>query len=470
MKPIATDTLLALIGRWSAGRGPLYLLLAGRLRQLIEAGELPDRTPLPPDRTLAAALAIGRSTVVAAYDVLRQEGRLTRTQGSGTRVSADLPKPGVVAARNPLFLHLLDTPDDGVLQLTCAGPDMPPPTLLDAHRSALTDLAAAGHIGLGYHPAGLPKLRAALADHYTARGLPTGPEQILVSTGAQQALALLTRLLVRPGDQVLTEAPTYPGALELFREANAVLRPIPVTAPGLDVDACDAALATGRPALAYLTASFHNPTGALLHDLARRRLARSAAAAGVPLIDDEALVGLGFRTLPAPMAAGAPAGAVITVGSLSKLVWGGFRIGWVRADAALIGQLARLKATHDLSGDLLAQLAATHLVPRYAELRRARVTALRASHDQLCAELTRQLPDWRFHPAEGGQTLWVRLPGADASLFSQTALRHGVAVLPGSAFDPTPASRDHIRIPYLANPDVITDAVTRLAAAWPLPT
>jgi DNA-binding transcriptional MocR family regulator len=454
------DALLALTGRWSAGRGPLYLLLAARLRQLIEAGELPDGCLLPPDRRLASALAVGRSTVVAAYDVLRQEGRLARVQGSGTRVRAEPVLPITDAGRNPLFAHLLDRPDDGVLHLTCAAPDELPPEFVLAHTRALAELTG----GLGIHPGGAPSLRQALADRYTARGVHTTPDQILVTTGAQQAIALLTRLLLAPGDTVLTETPTYPGAIELFRDAGAVLRTVPVAGAGLDVDAFAAAMRHDRPALAYLTPSFHNPTGSLLPAFERQRLGRIAGELRIPLIDDEVLVDLGFTERPVPVAAYAP--DVITVGSLSKLVWGGLRVGWIRAGTGTVARLARLRTMHDLGGNTLSQLAATHLVNDIDAVRRHRVTLLRERHDHLVALLRERLPDWRFTPALGGQTLWVTLPDTDASTFAQAALRLGVAVLPGSAFDPAGGGRAQLRVPFVSAPETLTDVVDRLAAAW----
>jgi DNA-binding transcriptional MocR family regulator len=453
------DALLSLTGRWSAGRGPLYLLLASRLRQLIESGDLPDGCLLPPDRRLASALAVGRSTVVAAYEVLRQEGRLERTQGSGTHVRAEPVAPTTDAGRNPLFAHLLDGADDGVLHLTCAAPQDLPPEFAAAHLKAIADITG----GLGIYPGGAPALRQALAARFTARGVPTTPEEILVTTGAQQALALLTRLLVAPGDTVLTETPTYPGAIELFREVSAVVQTVPAVGPGLDVDAFAAAL-RDRPALAYLTPSFHNPTGSLVPDHARHRLARTAAAQGVPLIDDEVLVETGFTDEVTPVAAFGP--HVITVGSLSKLVWGGLRVGWVRADGATIARLARLRTIHDLGGNTLSQLAAAYLLADLDAVRRRRVGLLRERHDHLVTALREHLPGWRFTPARGGQTLWVELPGTDAAVYAQTALRHGVAVLPGSAFDPAGGGRSYLRIPFVADPATLTDVVTRLAEAW----
>lgn len=448
MKPIPVDDLAGRLGRWSAGRGSLYLLLAARLRELIDEGSLPSGAVLPPDRALAAGLAVGRTTVIAAYDLLREEGRLTRRRGSGTWVS---PGGRAAAARaetaNPMFVNLLEPPD-GVLQFACAGPMAPPARLVEAQRRAVDRPVGDD---LGYHPSGHPALRAALAARYRDLGVPTDPAQILVTTGAQQALALLTRALVRPGDEVLVEAPTYPGALDLFREVGAVVRA-----------ADDLAGALGRrtPALVYAMPAFRNPTGSSLSPLERARLIRSAG--DVPLVFDEALAELDLTGAPTRP----PAAEAITVGSLSKVVWGGLRVGWVRADAGLVARLARFKAVHDLGSAVLDQLVAVELLADFDAVRADRVTALRQQHDHLCARLREELPEWRFTPAEGGQTLWVRLPDADAASYAQVALRHGVAVLPGASLDPTGGSADRLRVPFTAAPPVISGAVAALAAAW----
>ncbi|CAM5473444.1 aminotransferase-like domain-containing protein [Streptomyces narbonensis] len=468
LAPHTIDALVARLGRWSAGRGPLYLLLAARLRRLIDEGALPPGTALPPDRRLAVALAVGRTTVVAAYDTLRQEGRLVRRQGSGTRVAraALAPEqPRVTETSNPLFLHLLESPDDVIL-LSCAAPAQPPPELAEAYRSLVLPEA-----DLGYHPAGLGALRAAVAARYEARGVPTGPERILVTTGAQQGLSLLTRLLLAPGDGVLVEAPTYPGALDLFREAAAVPLPVAVGPDGVDVAEAVRVMERHRPALAYVVPRFQNPTGTVLPPLACRRLVEAANALGVPLVDDEVLADLAFD---GGGAAGDPAlalpsaayGEVISVGSLSKVVWGGLRIGWVRGPAPLIARLARLKALHDLGSDLPSQLAAVRLLGDYASVLATRTAAVRAGHDHLRAELARRLPSWSCAPTTGGQTLWVRLPHGDGVSFAQLALRHGVAVLPGATADALGGSLRHLRLHFLAPPEVLTEAVRRLAAAW----
>ncbi|MFI9507419.1 PLP-dependent aminotransferase family protein [Nocardia sp. NPDC052566] len=449
------------LGRWSSGRGPLYALLAARLRELIDDGELPPGTKLPPDRALATSLAVGRSTVVAAYDLLQSEGRIVRRQGSGTRVSGTASAtPDTTSA--PALLDLLE-PRSEVIGLACAAPDTPPPQLIESYHRILPVLAATTG-DIGYHPTGHPVLRRAVAEYYANRGLPTEPAQILVTTGGQQALSLLARAYLRPGDQVVLEAPTYPGALEAFREAAAVPRPLP-----LGLDGFAAAVRAHRPALAYVVPTYQNPTGAVLPTLARRALAEAADAHGVPLIDDEVRAELGFpgTHAPPPLAAFAPSSELqITVGSLSKIAWGGLRVGWVRASTATVARLARLRAVHDLGGNLPAQLAAADLLGNLPALREHSAAERAARHDHLRAELARLLPDWEVHPVSGGHTLWVRLPYGDGTSFAQAALRHRVVVLAGSGMDAGGGSTDHVRLHFLHPPHALSAAVQRLAAAW----
>jgi len=168
--------------------------------------------------------------------------------------------------------------------------------------------------------------------------------------------------------------------------------------------------------------------------------------------------------VPPPLAAYAD--GVISVGSLSKSVWGGLRIGWVRAPEPLIARLARLLAVHDLGGNVPAQLAAAELVPRLDELSARQAPARQARHDQLRAELARHLPSWDAPPVPGGQTLWVRLPHGDGTSFAQAALRHRVAILPGSGLDASGQCQGYVRLHFVAQPADLTEAVRRLAEAW----
>ncbi|NUW40112.1 aminotransferase-like domain-containing protein [Nonomuraea rhodomycinica] len=496
---VGIDDLVDLLGRWASGRGPLYLLLAARFRALVDDGVLPPGTPLPPDRTLARRLAVGRGTVVAAYDLLQQEGRVTRRQGSGTRV-APLELPASRSAdsvrANPLLLHILHPPD-GVSLLTCASPDRPPAVLAEAYEEAVGRLA--GLRDLGYQPAGNPELREAVAAYYRGRGLPTTAEEILVTTGAQQALTLLAGLLLAPGDTVLTQSPTYPGALEVFRHAAAVVRPVALapspafsgsepahslsaafsdpgpalspsaafSGPGPEPVPDLAAAIRERPSLVYTVPTASNPTGATLSAGERRRLARLAEEHDVPIIDDEVCAELCFSgETPPPVASYARGEQVITIASLSKVVWGGLRVGWVRAPAPLVSRLARLRAVHDLGGEVLGQVAAAALLRRLPEIRPARVRELRDGHDHLCAELAARLPSWSFERATGGQTIWVRIPRGDVDAFAQVALRHGVAVPPGRSFDPLGGHAEYMRLHFLFPREEQSRAVAGLAAAW----
>ncbi len=452
MRPIE---VVERLGRWSSGRGPLYVLLAARLRRLIDDGELPPGVLLPPDRALAGALAVGRTTVVGAYELLRSEGRITRRQGSGTRV-AGTPTSGAIenAPVDPIFLDSLESRDDDVLLAICAAPGDPPPQVAEAYARIVPELSRISG-DIGYYPYGHPLLRQAIADRYAGQGLPTAPEQVMVTNGGQQALSLLAHALLSPGDQVLVEAPTYPGALEAFREKGAVLRGLPVGLEGFEA-------AERRPAVAYVIPTYQNPTGSVLAPLARERLAR--AAADVPLIEDEVPADLGFPGTTRPMPLAAFSETVITVGSLSKSIWGGLRIGWIRAAVPLVNRLARIRAVHDLGGNVPTQLAAAHLVRQLDDLGRAE--DLKARHDHLRALLALHLPDWQVPTIHGGQTLWVRLPHGDGNSFAQTALRHGLAILPGAGLDVTGHSDAYVRLHFRARPDELTEAVSRLTTAW----
>jgi DNA-binding transcriptional MocR family regulator len=466
--PWPAERLVAQLGWWSAKRGALYRLLADALVELIDSGRLPARAALPPDRVLADRLAVGRTTVVAAYDLLRESGRLERHQGKGTWVAAagaDERSGGAASTTNPLFLAYLSSPDR-VLPLACTASHGPPPVLAEAYAAALAMLPVASR-GTGYHPLGHRALREAVAGRYETVGIATTPDQILVSNGGQQALALLARFLVSPGDRVLVPVPCYPGALEVFREAGADLVTVPASSAGLDVEAWIQAVNTTKPRAAYLNLTHHNPTGTTVPGLVRRRLAEVAAARGVALIDDTVLDELGFAgPMPVQGWAEGSGARIFTVGSLSKTVWGGLRVGWIRGGQTDIAVLAGLKAVSDLGGPVLEQLAASLLVPDLATIARQRGAELRQHHDHLRAELAAQLPEWEVSPVAGGQCLWVRLPETDATQFAQVAMRHGVVVLPGVSFAPDGQYGDRLRIPFTAPTNDLTDAVRALAAAW----
>ena len=214
----------------------------------------------------------------------------------------------------------------------------------------------------------------------------------------------------------------------------------------------------------YLMPSFQNPTGALMPEEARRQLARLIRATGVPLVEDDVHAGLALgRESPPPVAAYARDAPVITLGSLSKLFWGGLRVGWVRATPAAIAQLGRLKAVSDLGTSLLSQAVAVGLLAdleRIAEIRRREVGERFAA---LTGQLERSLPEWRWSEPAGGLSLWVRLPEGSAGELAQVARRRGVAIVPGSVMSATGSFDDFVRLPLDHEPDVLEEGVRRLA-------
>src|SRR3954471_683166 len=248
--------LAVLVGDLSADRPPRYAALAGRVRMLVAAGRVRLGPRLPAERDLAAALALSRATVTAAYARLREDGWAVARQGSGT--FAALPAGPHRGAWVPGPL------DDGTIDMAHAAPAAPA-SVPAAFAAALAELPR--HLpGHGYHPAGLPELRARIAARYTERGLPTTPEQVVVTTGALAGVSLALSLLLGPGRPLLVEQPTYPNALDAARGFGARLLPT-----ALDPEAPDEwpataarALRTVRPPAAYLVPDFANPTGRLL--------------------------------------------------------------------------------------------------------------------------------------------------------------------------------------------------------------
>lgn len=460
-----------LLGDWTTRDGPLYQRLAGAMRQAVSDGSLTRGDRLPAERTLAAALSVSRSTVVAAYDALRESGDVVSRRGSGTRV-ADRPaaragKDGRVRGgrANSVFQRLVDRPEDPISLAQAAEP--PPPELRDAVLAVVAHDLPALLADVGYHPAGLPALRAAVADHTSAQGLPTTPDQVLITTGAQQAIGLVAELYLQRGATVLVESPSWPGCLDVFRAHGAEVVGVPVDDDGIRPDRVADALRTYKPDLVYVMPTYHNPTGILTSTSRRRRLAELAADHDVPVLEDNAYGPSGTGRLPPPVGAFArDRGEVLTVGSLAKTVWAGLRIGWLRAERATIDKLARRKALADMGSPVLDQAIAARLLPRLATIAADRAAAATESRTRLESLLHERLPTWQWHQPDGGSALWIALPDTDAAVFAQLALRHGVEVVPGRAMDPTGAHDAYIRLPFTFPADILTTLVDRLERAW----
>lgn len=454
-------------------QGPLHRRLSDGLRELMDLGELPPGAFLPSERSLAGSLAMSRTTVITAYQSLQQEGRVERRQGSGTRVSTPQPGNGhreTVSTRflagdhaaAPFLNGPLATIDFSSAVLPCL--PLVAEVASSIGREEYLRLAAEHH---GYHPRGLPAFRERLARWYTDAGVPTTPEQILVTNGAQQALEIIVAGCVQPGDSVVVEDPTYRGAIEAFTRAGCRLRSVRVDEHGMDVPELATLTTTAPPRLIYVQSGVHNPTGAVLSRGRARSLVKLAAEHEIVLVEDTVLAGTVFEGTPVPpLASGATDGQILTIGSTSKLFWGGLRLGWIRGSVRAISRLAQLKGSTDLGTSLISQQIGVHLLDRADEAAEVRRAELIARRDQLIELLHTHLPEWTWTMPAGGPSLWVTLPGADTNHFAQVALRFGIAVLPGSAFSTAGRGADHTRLPYSVTPAAMAAGVHRLARAW----
>lgn len=452
---IPASRIAGLLGAWRRD-GTSHERLAVALRSLILDGRLPVDSRLPAERTLAAALGVSRATITAAYNQLRAEGYIESRQGSGSWVT--LPgghrsAPDAIVGGPGLDMRIAALPAPPVLEEVFAAASGELPRWLDHH---------------GYDPLGLPPLRRAIAARFEQRGLPTRPEQILVTNGALQALDLTIRAVFPRGRRALVELPSYPVALDALRGAGARLAPVPVTAGGWDVEALESVARVHRPALAYLMPDFHNPTGLVIDAAARRHALRALARAGTPVVVDETFAELNLDRVEMPVPAGAFGDrTTITVGSLSKAVWGGLRIGWARADPAVIHRLVAERARTDMASPLFEQLVAARTFERLDEILAERREVIRIRRAALVRALEDRLPDWRYALPPGGLFVWAELPAPISTSLALAASRRGLLLTPAPRFAAAGLLERHLRLPFTLAPEQLARAVEILADLVP---
>ncbi|MFI5612922.1 PLP-dependent aminotransferase family protein [Amycolatopsis sp. NPDC051903] len=458
MHRVAAAELARLLGAWR-GCGPtLPAALATTLAELVDSAVLPEAAVLPAQRQLARALGVARGTVATAYEQLAAGGRLTAAAGSGSRVRRRQPGgPGVAGGRLVSFTGAEPAPAD------LSSGALPGAGLTADALAALGPADLEPYLGTdGYFPAGVPRLRATIARLLTDDGVPTTPDQVLVTAGAQQAVWLVANTLVTPADLVVVEEPSYRGALEAFAGAGTRLRGIRWTADGIDRGHLRAAL-RHSPALLYCQPSVHNPTGERMPAAARAELGRLVTAAGLRTVEDRSSADLVFRgPVPAPgLAAHVPPELLVSIGTASKLFWGGLRIGWLRADAQTITRLTEARKAIDLGCSVVDQLLAAGLLRKIADARAARRALLTDRLESTVDVLGRLFPRWRWTRPAGGTGLWADT-GEDAVRLAQRALAAGVKLAPGPAFSAYDGFRSHLRLPLWHAPGELEPVLAAL--------
>jgi DNA-binding transcriptional MocR family regulator len=496
---------------------PLYIQIRNQLREMILEGTLSEGSRLPPERKMAAALGVNRSTVVNAYRELAADGLVEAHVGRGTTVCrppavspstplragavewpvGEAPRPerdeasGSEAAlthplvwneyfvsrpeggRDPLLrdlMALLTRSDTISFAAGIPAPELYP---LDDFRQAMTHvLKTAGQTLLqpcpieGYYP-----LRQTIAQRMAGRGVTVRAENILIVTGSQQGLDLIARAFLRAGDEVVVEAPSYLGALQIFGAAGARLLGVPLDREGMRLDVLENILIRYRPKLIYTLPTFQNPSGRTMTPRRRLRLLELARRHRVPVVEDDPYGELYYTDqAPSPLLALDQDGYVIYLSTFSKTLFPGLRLGWVAAPRPVIERLSQIKQLADLHCSTLIQGAVHEFCQRGALDRHLdHVRDLyRQRRDAMLAALAEYGPaGLEWDEPQGGFNLWCRLPpGLKARRLMAEAAQQSVALVPGEVFYPDGGGQEEMRLNFSCPPvALIEEGIQRLGAA-----
>jgi GntR family transcriptional regulator/MocR family aminotransferase len=474
---------------------PLYQQIEDYLRQGILLGSLAANTRLPASRQLARDLGVNRITVENAYGELETEGLIYSKMGSGTYVLSpepvlNFPKAGP-GVDWPLWQQTVNFQErigksnsaEKVLKKKDRHPDAISfaSGIGDAHlfpaeefRKALqTVMRRDGIAALDYgEPNGHAALRETIAHILASQGLQIQSKNILITAGSQQAISLVSQLLLKPGDIILVESPTYSGALDLFRALGFEVVGIPMDVQGMQVELLEKLLQQYHPKLIYTIPNFHNPTGTCLSGARRRQLIVLADRYNIPILEDDFVGDLRYegRTQPALKALD-PGGRVIYVSTFSKMLMPGLRVGFLATEGPIYDCLVNFKRVNDLATSTLVQraLEAYVTVGRYqAHLRRS-CQIFRKRRDAMISAIQNYLPTQvHLDPPQGGLFIWLQLPDdLSSEELLHLAWQEGVTFAPGTGFFPsTQDGRNWLRLNFVSQaPERIDEGIKRLGRA-----
>jgi GntR family transcriptional regulator/MocR family aminotransferase len=474
---------------------PPFLQIARSLTADIQRGRLRPGDRLPGSRRLAASLRVHRNTVLAALAELIAEGWIETAPGHGTFVTRALPdgRGRPLAPRLGIRAHvptraafaLPESPaayrqpilPPGTLNLSSGAPDVrlvPARAIGRAYRRVLA-LKGADLLAYG-EPEGHPALRSALASMLAStRGLPAGPDDVLVTRGSQMALTLVARALLRPGDVVAVEQLGYRPAWEAFRAAGATVAPVAIDGDGIDVDAVRRLAARTALRAVYVTPHHQYPTTVTLKAARRMALIALARDERLAIIEDDYDHEFHFDGRPVlPMASADHAGVVVYLGTLSKILAPGLRVGYIVASPAVLRSVAAVRSLVDIQGDLATEAAIATLFED-GELQRhvARVRRVYANRREILAASLRRAfgAGVEFTLAGGGMALWVRMRmPVDVDVWARRSIERGVSWYPGRRYAFDGRSMPFARFSFAwLNERELPEAVRRMAAARPAP-
>jgi 2-aminoadipate transaminase len=440
---------------------PIYRQIYEDLREAILTGTLPELSRLPPERTLAERLAVNRSTVVHAYRELARGGLIEQRVGSGSRVaraathpprSADVPwwitLPAWRVGSFPQVLGELAATVHGERISFVQGVPPVVPSPLEELATSFARVAGDPDYVLSYgNSEGHAPLREAIAARMRARGCATTARDVLVLTGSTQGISLVAQSLAEPGDEIIVEAPTYPGALQIFQIAGLRAIPVAVDDDGLRVDHVEAILRTRKPRFIYTQPALHNPTGATLNSDRRERLVKLAERARVPIVEDDPYGEL-VRS-PAPPLVSRSQNYVIYLSTFSKTIAPSLRLGWLTAPRTIYERLLLRKQSYDMASSLYVQAGVHDYLARGYD---AHVAALReelGARRKLARDAIARYwpPAVRLSNGHGGFYLWATAPRElRARALLDACERNGASFLFGEAFYPASGGDHHFRL------------------------
>ena len=482
MAKIGWSGLLAELDRNSIV--PLYRQIYEHLREAILAGTLPESTRLPAERAMADRLSVNRSTVVHAYRELVADGLIEQRVGSGSRVVPQLRRgqperaagvpwwitlpPWRVGEFPNILGELAAKQEPGRISFVQGvAPDEPSP--LGELAQSFERVARDPRFILSYGDSeGYEPLRQAIATRMNAQGA-TGisARNVIVLTGSTQGIMIVAQSLAEPGDEIIVESPSYPGALQIFQINGLRAIPVPVDEEGMRVDHVEAILRTRRPRFIYTMPSLHNPTNATMNVDRRERLATIARRAGVPIIEDDPYGPLSKEQLP-PLVSMAP-DHVVYLSTFSKTVAPSLRVGWLAAPRMILERLLLRKQAYDMATSLYVQAAIVDYLDRGYDAHVVQLReelALRRSIAD-AAIVKYWPPNVRATGAPGGFYLWVSTPRElRARALLDVSERLGASFLFGEAFFADSGGDHHFRIALTAvSRKEIPEGIARIGEA-----